>query len=114
GTNLIQLEISGTMFIGELYKLILNRLEVSSRQVIGMYYNNLSLGQDPLNFEKSLVHAGFYNNCMIFVILNHYPALTELYCQTTHQKYQQWLNRDQYRLDANHLQFDPVLRRRRP
>src|SRR5437870_5476994 len=103
GNNLNQLQVSGTMFIGELYKYILDRLGISSRRVVCMLYEYKILGQDPLNFEKTIVHAGFYNNCIIYVIFNHFPDLTERYSQTTHSRFQQWANRDQYQLDDRYL-----------
>lgn len=110
--NILQLNVSGTILIGELYKLILEKLGITSRQVINIYHDTKVLGHDSLNFEKVLIHAGLYNNCVLFVIFNHFPDITDQYCQTTHNRFQQWLNRGQYQLDDQRLYHDPVLRDR--
>ncbi len=108
-THLKQFQVSGTLFVGELYSHILQELGVAPRQVICMMFNNHVLGRDPLSFDRSLSSCGFYNGAMIFVIFNHYPELTSRYSETTSGVFQQWENRERYQFESRRTLYDPVV-----
>jgi hypothetical protein len=62
----------------------------------------------PYDFEKTLQQSGFHDKSFIFVILNHYPDLTQLYGQSTNTLFLQWCDRQNGQLDDDHLTFDSI------
>lgn len=110
-SSLLMIHLNRRQTVGELYGQIIENLNILPRQVVCMVCNGSILGMNPLNFEKNLSLAGLPENSLIFVILNHYPELTQLYCNSTHELYQQWSNRQHLHLDASHIRHDTILER---
>jgi hypothetical protein len=73
-----------------------------------MVHNYGVLGIPPYDFEKTLQQSGFHDKSFIFVILNHYPDLTQLYSQSTNTLFLQWCDRQNVQLDDDHLTFDSI------
>lgn len=110
-SSLLMIQMNRRKTVGELYGQIIEELSILSRQVIYMVCNGSILGMEPLSFEKNLSSTGLSEKSLIFVILNHYPELTQLYCNSTHDLYQQWNNRQHLQLDDSHIKYDAILER---
>ncbi len=70
----------------------------------------------PLDFAATALEGKIRDGAFIFVILNHYPQLTEYTCKTHHAEFLQWKNRSLIPYDVSRLNYDPVLQtlNRRP
>ncbi len=108
GNNLMRIEVSKSILIGDLYQIIIDKLGICFKQIIDMYFNNKSLGYDHLNFDRKLNHSGLYNNCIIYVIFNHFPNLTRLHGQPNHHIYEQWQYKANNHYISQGLLFDPI------
>lgn len=108
-TNLFLISFNPQRTIGELYQFILNKLRVTPLNVIYMIHNGSPLGLPPVGFDQSISLSNLYNHSVIYLVMNHYPILTENYCFTTINLYQQWLDRRNRALMINgDITFDPI------
>jgi hypothetical protein len=91
------------MLVGGLYQHITNVLSLSQINVVYMIHDGIALGHVSKEFTRDLISAGFHNNSMVFVIINHYPEITRISCQSIRTIFRQW----QYQRDNadNELSF---------
>lgn len=106
--KLVDLDVPYVRRLGDLYGLIVEKLHIYSRNVVHMIHDSEIIGISPLNFEKKIYQTNLHEGSLIFVILNHYPNLTEINVQMTNILYQKWLERDVL-LEEIQIRYDPIL-----
>jgi hypothetical protein len=113
--NLLTVNIDKRRKIGQLYGHIINTIHVRSSQVVYMVSGYTFLGLPPIQFETSISSSGLIEYSLIYVVLNHYPDLTQRYCQNggTNDLFEQWVYADDS-FDSNLIDYDPVLSATRP
>jgi hypothetical protein len=114
--HLLPMNIQLHDIIGGVYERILTEIGITADKIVNMFYDTSVIGQSPLDFAATVHEGKIRDGAFIFVILNHYPQLTEYTCKTYHTQFLQWKNRHLIPYDHTRLNYDPVLQslNRRP
>lgn len=112
-TRLDTIEVSPEICIGQLCYAIFDKLQIRPKQTILMIHQNQILGLPPLNFGLPLKSCGFAPISLIFIVLNHFPDISNHYGFSTSPILDQWLAQQTSSIDDSHIFYDPILRRSR-
>jgi hypothetical protein len=107
--HLLLIIVNENLKIGALYGKILEEIGIHYGNVVYMIHNANVLGIHPYCFNKMTNYTDISNNSIIYLVLNHYPLVNELFSINSLQlKYHMWLTSQTSQIREQILIFDPI------